>query len=75
MNTSIEELEKKIEENTKNIIGNANRIESNLSKIQENSYALEIVKDYKRSNQRLYIIIILLILSIVILGIHHIIGC
>lgn len=71
----IKELEKKIEENKQDIISNANRIESNLSKIQENSYALEIVKDYKKSNQRLFAVIILLIIAIITLGIHHIIGC
>ncbi len=70
-----EELEKKMEVLEDNIINNSNRIESNLSKIQENSYALEIVKDYKKSNQRLYFVIILLILAIITLGIHHIIGC
>ena len=63
-----EELEKKMEVLEDNIINNSNRIESNLSKIQENSYALEIVKDYKKSNQRLYFVIILLILAIFI---HH----
>lgn len=72
---NLEDLENKIEELENNIISNSNRIENNLSKIQENSYALEIVKDYKKSNQRLYIVIILLILAIITLGIHHIIGC
>ena len=70
-----EDLEKKMEILEENIINNSNRIESNLSKIQENSYALEIVKDYKKSNQRLYFVIILLVLAIITLGIHHIIGC
>ena len=70
-----EDLEKKMEVLEENIINNSNRIESNLSKIQENSYALEIVKDYKKSNQRLYFVIILLVLAIITLGIHHIIGC
>lgn len=51
---TIEELEKKLEQNSKHIIENSNRIESNLSKIQENSYALEILKDYKQEVERLH---------------------
>lgn len=70
-----EDLEKKMEILEENIINNSNRIESNLSKIQENSYALEIIKDYKKNSQRLFVVVILLVLAIITLGIHHIIGC
>lgn len=70
-----DDIEKKMEILEQNIINNSNRIENNLSKIQENSYALEIIKDYKRNSQRLFMVVILLILAIITLGIHHIIGC
>ena len=72
---SYDDIEKKMEILEQNIINNSNRIENNLSKIQENSYALEIIKDYKRNSQRLFIVVILLVLAIITLGIHHIIGC
>lgn len=72
---SYDDIEKKMEILEQNIINNSNRIENNLSKIQENSYALEIIKDYKKSNRKLFMVVILLILAIITLGIHHIIGC
>ena len=62
MNT--EELEKKLEENTNRIIANMNElhsheemISSNKEQIQKNSYALDILKDYKMENQRLFTVV------------------
>lgn len=51
---NLEELEMKISKNAEDIISNSNRIENNLSKIQENSYALEILKDYKQEIEKLH---------------------
>ena len=65
----IEELNKKIDDsaekilnNLKQIEKNANKIEGNREKIQKNSYALDILKDYKNENKRLFIIIILIVI-------------
>lgn len=61
----LEELEKKIDDNAEKIIANMNKlhsheeqIEVNSKKIKENSYALEILRDYKEANKRQFIIII-----------------
>lgn len=61
----LEELEKKIDDNAEKIIANMNKlhsheekIEVNYKKIKENSYALEILRDYKEANKRQFIIII-----------------
>ena len=60
---------------------NANKIETNLEKIQKNSYAIEILGDYKEGskrlfeiNKRLYNLILILIAIIVALGIVVIVG-
>lgn len=60
----------------KRIDENAYKIESNLEQIQKNSYAIEILSDYKEGsrrlfeiNKRLYVLIIILIAIIVALGI------
>ena len=56
----IEELKKQLEENTNRIIANMNSLHSheemisnNKEQIKRNSYALEILKDYKEENNRL----------------------
>ena len=61
----LEELEKKIDDNAEKIIANMNKlhsheeqIEVNSKKIKENSYALEILRDYKVAYKRQFIIII-----------------
>lgn len=65
----LEELNKKLEDNTRKILTNLERIESNSNKIddntekiQRNSYALDILKDYKNENKRLFIIIIIVLI-------------
>lgn len=58
---NIEDLEKKIEKNANKINNNADRINSNLEKIEKNSYALDILKDYKEDSKRLFIILIIVI--------------
>ena len=51
---NLEDLDKKIEKN-------ANKINSNLEKIEKNSYALEIMSDYKNESKRLFIILIIVL--------------
>ena len=60
----IEELKKQLEENTNRIIANMNElhnheemISNNKERIEKNSYALEILKDYKEENNRLLTIL------------------
>lgn len=65
----LEDLEKKIEKNADKINSNADRINSNLEKIEKNSYALDILKDYKEDSKRLFIILfVVLIMWIATLG-------
>ena len=70
---NIEELEKRLEKNTELIMNNISRIENNSKNIQKNSIAFEILKDYKKSNKRLYFVLILmLVLWIITLVMFHI---
>lgn len=64
----LEELEKRIDENANRIISNfekintnADKIDSNADKIQRNSYALDILRDYKSETKRLYTILIIVL--------------
>ena len=69
-------LEKKIDNNTNKIKQNENKINVNedkiddhLEKIQKNSYALDILKDYKEESKRWYrILIIVLIMWFLTIG-------
>ena len=58
----IEELKKQLDENSKKILANIEKIENNSKNIQKNSLAFDILKDYKKSNNRLYIVLILMII-------------
>ena len=58
---NLEELDKKIEKNSIEINSNANKINSNLERIEKNSYALEILSDYKNDSKRLFIILIIVL--------------
>ena len=60
---------------------NANKIENNLEKIQKNSYAIEILGDYKEGsrrlydiNKKLYFLVIIQLLVIIALGAYLIIA-
>ena len=64
----LEELIKKVEENTKRLDShleeikkNGNNISHNDKRIQQNSYTLEILKDYKTESKRLFIILIIVL--------------
>ena len=66
---NIEDLEKKIEKNANKINSNADKINSNLEKIEKNSYALDILKDYKEDSKRLFVILfVILVMWIATLG-------
>ena len=77
---NLEDLEKKVDENANKIMNNLEKIANNEqkiltneSKIQKNSMALEILKDYKKQNKRLFIILFVeLIVWIATLIIFHI---
>jgi hypothetical protein len=63
---------RQIQSNSQKILKNIIQIESNSNKIQQNSCALEILRDYKKANKRLYITLtIMMILWIVTLFIFH----
>lgn len=76
----IEELQKKVDANADRIINNLEKIVTNEqkildneSKIQKNSMALEILKDYKKQNKRLFVILIIeLVIWIATLILFHI---
>ena len=65
---NLEELIKKVDENTKRLDShleeikkNGNNISHNDKRIQQNSYTLEILKDYKTESKRLFIILIIVL--------------
>ena len=58
---NIEDLAKKVEENAKRLDNhleeikkNGNNISNNQQQIQQNSYALDILKDYKAGSKRMF---------------------
>lgn len=72
----LEELEKKIDDNAEKIIANMNKlhsheekIEVNSKRIKENSFAMELLHQSKKTNQRLFIVwLVTLIAFIGLLG-------
>ena len=75
MDKELKEIKKLALENAKAIKENKDNINKNFDKIQENAYGLEILRDYKKTSQRLYLLVLLLIIAIIILGLHHLIRC
>ena len=70
---NVEKLETKLDDNVELIIKNMNKLHSheeiikkNSLKIKENSYALEILKDYKNDKKRLFRISLILLIALVI---------
>lgn len=55
------ELEEKINVNEQRIINNERKIDDHLEKIQKNSYALDILKDYKQESKRWFTILIIVL--------------
>lgn len=70
---NLEELSEIVKENTKRLDAhleeikkNGNNINNNHQKIQQNSYALDILKDYKNETKRWFIIsIVALFLALI----------
>lgn len=65
---TIKELAKQVEENTKRldehleeIKKNGNNINNNQQQIQQNSYALDILKDYKAGSKRMFIALLIVL--------------
>ena len=54
-------------------LNNARAIQDNARNIQDNAFGIEILKDYKKTCNRLYVLVLLLIIAIIILGLHHLI--
>ena len=65
---NIRKLEEKLDRNVQDIINNMNKlhnheekINNNALKIKENSYALDILKDYKKESKRLFISMLIIL--------------
>lgn len=65
---NVEKLETKLDNNVELIIKNMNKLHSheelinnNTNRIKQNGYALEILKDYKFGNKRLFIALIIVL--------------
>ena len=68
---SLEELAKKVDENTKRLNENTKKINQNLDKIKDNSYALQILKDYKYEARKWFISFIIMTILFIIICLHH----
>lgn len=68
---SLEELAKKVDENTKRLNENTKKINQNLDKIKDNSYALQILKDYKHEARKWFISFIIMTILFIIICLHH----
>jgi len=64
MEEEIKKLEAKIDKN-------GEKINENLERINQNSYALGILKDYKRDAKRWFIAFIVASILLIIMAIHH----
>lgn len=65
---TLKELTKQVEENTKRLDNhleeikkNGNNISNNHQRIQQNSYALDILKDYKAGSKRMFTALIIVL--------------
>jgi len=68
---SLEELAKKVDDNAKRLDENAEKINRNIKNIKQNSYALEILKDYKKDAKRWFVAFIVASILLIIMAIHH----
>lgn len=75
MEEELREIKELALNNAKAIQENKDNIDKNFEKIQQNAYGLDILRDYKKVSKRLYILVLLLIIAIIVLGLHHLIGC
>ena len=75
MEEELKEIKELALNNAKAIQENKDNIDKNFEKIQQNAYGLDILRDYKKVSQRLYILVLLLAIAIIVLGLHHLIGC
>lgn len=57
MEEELKQIKELAQNNARAIENNAKRIDDNFGKINNNSYALEILKDYKNGEERLYKIV------------------
>jgi len=75
MEEELKEIKELALNNAKAIQENKDNIDKNFEKIQQNAYGLDILRDYKNTSKRLYILVLLLVIAIIVLGLHHLIGC
>ena len=66
-------MEQELKEIKELALNNSKAILENSSKIQDNAYGIEILRDYKKTCNRLYALVLLLIITIIILGLHHLV--
>ena len=66
-------MEEELKEIKELALNNARAIQDNARNIQDNAFGIEILKDYKKTCNRLYVLVLLLIIAIIILGLHHLI--
>jgi len=74
MEEQIKEIKKMAERNYALISKNTKNINDNLEKINKNSYALDILKDYKRDAKHWFIAFIVVSILLIIMCFHHFIG-
>lgn len=68
-------MEQELKEIKELALNNSKAIKENRQNIKDNAYGIEILRDYKKTCNRLYTLVLLLVIAIIILGLHHLIGC
>lgn len=71
MENEIKEIKEMATRNYELILKNTTNINSNLERINQNSYGLEILKDYKKEAKRWFYAFLFVLCLLVIVCIHH----
>ena len=71
MDKEIKEIKKMAEKNQELIKQNTNSIKENFERINKNSFALEILKDYKKEARKWFIAFVIASVLLIVVCIHH----
>lgn len=71
MDKEIKEIKKMAEKNQELIQKNADSIKENFDRINKNSFALEILKDYKKEARKWFIAFVIASALLIVVCIHH----
>ena len=71
MENEIREIRELAEKNYELILKNTVNIDKNLERINQNSYTLEILRDYKKDARRWFVAFVIMSVLFIAVCIHH----